>query len=348
MSHRVTSPAQHFASDNAAGIHPEVLAAIAAANQGHTPAYGVDPWTAAAVSLFHAEFGGDAEVLFVFGGTGANVVGLAALLQPWESVVCAGTAHINVDECGAPERFIGCKLVPLAAPDGKLRPDAVRAALVGLGSEHHVQPRVISISQTTEYGTVYDPDELRALARLAREHDLLLHMDGARLGNAAAALDLPLRALTVDAGVDALSFGGTKNGALAAESVLLFDRARATAARFGRKQAMQLPSKMRFVAAQFEALLRDGLWRRNAAHANRMARRLAERIDGMPGIRLAQPVDANAVFVRASPDRFAALEASQPWNVWNRADRELRWMCSFDTSDADIDGLITELRATRS
>jgi threonine aldolase len=340
----MASPAQHFASDNAAGIHPEVLAAIAAANEGHTPAYGADPWTAAALSLFRAEFGTDAEVFFVFGGTGANVVGLDALLRPWESVLCAATAHINVDECGAPERFIGCKLVPLAAPDGKLRPDPVRAALVGIGSEHHVQPRVISISQTTEYGTIYYPEEIRALATLAREYDLLLHMDGARLANAAAALELPLRALTADAGVDVLSFGGTKNGALAAESVVLFDHARAAAVPFGRKQAMQLPSKMRFVAAQFEALLRDGLWRRNAAHANRMARRLAGGLDGMPGITLAQPVEANAVFVRASPDRFATLEASQPGNVWNRAHAELRWMCSFDTTDADINGLLAELR----
>jgi threonine aldolase len=340
----VTSPAHHFASDNAAGIHPEVLAAIAAANEGHSPAYGADPWTAAALSLFRAEFGEDAEVLFVFGGTGANVVGLDALVRPWESVLCAATAHINVDECGAPERFVGCKLVPLVVPDGKLRPEIVRAALVGLGSEHHVQPRVISVSQTTEYGTVYRPEEIRALAAVAREHHLLLHMDGARLCNAAAALDLPLRALTVDVGVDALSFGGTKNGALAAESVVLFDRARAAAARYGRKQAMQLPSKMRFVAAQFEALLRDGLWRRNAAHANRMARRLAERLEGIAGITITQPVDANAVFVRVSPERFASLETRQPVNVWDRAHAELRWMCAFDTTDADIDGLLAELR----
>jgi threonine aldolase len=343
LSAIVTSPAHHFASDNAAGIHPEVLAAIAAANEGHALAYGADRWTAAALSLFRAEFGDDSEAFLVFGGTGANVVGLDALLHPWESVLCATAAHVNVDECGAPERFLGCKLVPLAAPDGKLHPDVIRAALTGVGVEHHVQPRVISISQSSEYGTVYRPEEIRALSSLAREHGLLLHMDGARLSNAAAALDIPLRALTTDVGVDVLSFGGTKNGAMGAEAVIFFDRSRAAGVRFGRKQAMQLPSKMRFVAAQFEALLRDGLWRRNAAHANRMAQSLAERVAAVPGVVITQPVDANAVFARVAGERFAALQSRQPRNVWDEPRAEMRWMCAFDTTNGDVDTLTAEL-----
>jgi len=324
-----------------------VLAAIAAANEGHALAYGADPWTAAALALFRAEFGEQSETSLVLGGTGANVVGLGALLQPWESVLCAATAHINVDECGAPERFLGCKLVPLPTPDGKLRPDPVRAAVTAVSIDHaahHVQPRVISISQSTEYGTVYRPEEIRALSAVAKELGLLLHMDGARLSNAAAALDLPLRALTTDVGVDVLSFGGTKNGAMGAEAVVLFDHARAAGVRFGRKQAMQLPSKMRFVAAQFEALLRNGLWRRNAAHANRMARRLAERAAAVPGVTITQPVDANAVFARLPRERIASLQARRFFYVWDEAGAEVRWMCSFDTTEEDVEAFAVELR----
>jgi threonine aldolase len=341
----VTSPARNFASDNAAGIHPEVLAAIAAANEGHALAYGADPWTAAAIRLIRSEFG-EAEAFLVFGGTGANVVGLDALLRPHEAVLCASTAHIYVDECGAPERFLGVKLLPLPAPDGKLSPATILGALTGLGSQHHVQPRVISISQTTEYGTVYRPEELRLLASLAREHDLLLHMDGARLANAAAALDVPLRALTADVGVDVLSFGGTKNGAMGAEAVVYFDRARATSARYGRKQAMQLPSKMRFVAAQFVALLNDGLWRRNALQANQMAKLLAELVMVVPGVTLTQPVDANAVFARVPQAHFEALQAAGDPTVWNPAALEVRWMCAFDTTEGDVRKFAKELRAS--
>ena len=339
------SPARDFASDNAAGIHPEVLAAIAAANEGHALAYGADPWTAAAVRLLQSEFG-DVDAFLVFGGTGANVVGLDALLRPHEAVICASTAHIYVDECAAPERFLGVKLLPLPAPDGKLSPATILGALTGIGSQHHVQPRVISISQTTEYGTVYRPEELRLLASLAREHDLLLHMDGARLANAAAALDVPLRALTADVGVDVLSFGATKNGAMGAEAVVYFDRARAASARYGRKQAMQLPSKMRFVAAQFEALLKDGLWRRNARQSNQMASLLAELVMLVPGVTLTQPVDANAVFARLPRAHFEALQAAGDPTVWNAAALEVRWMCAFDTTEDDVRKFADELRAS--
>lgn len=342
----MAAPARHFASDNAAGIHPEVLAAIGAANVEHAVAYGDDRHTAEATALLRAEFGGDAEVLLTFGGTGANVVGLGAMLAPWEAVLCAASSHIYVDECGAPERFLGCKLIPLATPDGKLRPDQLRAALgtpATVPQVHHVVPRVVSISQSTELGTVYRPDELRALTAVAREHRLLLHMDGARLANAAAALDLPLRALTADVGVDVLSFGGTKNGAMGAEAVVLFDRARGEAARFGQKQAMQLPSKQRFLAAQFIALLTDGLWRRNAGHANRMARRLAEGAARVPGVRIAQPVEANAVFATLPRERIAPLQARKHFLVWDEATSLVRWMCSFDTTADDVDAFLADL-----
>ena len=339
------SPARDFASDNSAGIHPEVLAAIAAANEGHALAYGADPWTAAAMSLFRAEFGADSETFLVFGGTGANLVALGASLQPWEGVLCARTAHVYVDECGAPERFLGAKLIPLPTPDGKLRPESLVDALADIGDQHRVQPRVISISQSTEYGTVYRPDELGALSAFAREHGLLLHVDGARLANAAAALELPLRALTADVGVDVLSFGGTKNGAMGAEAVVFFDRARAAGVRFGRKQAAQLPSKMRFVSAQFEALLRDGLWRRNALQANRMARRLAELVGVIPGVAITQPVDANAVFARLPRAGIAALQARRHCSVWDEATGEVRWMCAFDTTEQDVDAFAAEIRS---
>ncbi len=344
----MAAPARHFASDNSASTHPEVLAAIMAANEGHALAYGADRWTASALALFQAEFGEGSAAYLVLGGTGANVVGLGALLRPWEAVLCATTAHINVDECGAPERFLGCKLLPLATPDGKLRPEMIRAAVGGLGEDHqahHARPRVISVSQSTEYGTVYTPDELRALSDVAREFGLLFHMDGARLSNAAAALDLPLRALTADVGVDVLSFGGTKNGAMGAEAVVMFDPALDEALRFGRKQATQLPSKMRYVAAQFEALLRDGLWRRNAAHANRMARRLARGAAEVPGITITQPVDANAVFARLPRGRIAPLQERRSFYIWDEAGSEVRWMCSFDTTEGDVDAFISEIRA---
>ncbi len=342
------TPARHFASDNAAGVHPEVLAAIAAANTGHAVAYGDDPHTRAATALLRAEFGADVEVLLTFGGTGANVVGLGALLRPWEGVLCAASAHVYVDECGAPERFLGCKLVPLPTEDGKLSPAQVRAAVgapAASSQVHHVVPRVLSVSQSTEFGTVYRPEELKALSAVVRERGMLLHMDGARLANAAAALELPLRALTADVGVDVLSFGATKNGAMGAEAVVLFDRARGEAARFGQKQAMQLPSKQRFLAAQFEALLTGGLWRRNAGHANRMAQRLATGVARLPGVRIAQPVEANAVFAHLPPDRIAALQARRYFLVWDEATALVRWMCSFDTTEEDVDAFLADLEA---
>lgn len=336
-----------FASDNAAGAHPEVLAALARVNQGHAPAYGADEHTARAEALIRQELGDTAHPFLVFGGTGANVTALAAVLQPHESVICAETAHINVDECGAPERHSGCKLVPIATPDGKLTPDLVGPAIKGIGTEHHAQPRVISISQATEYGTVYTPAELSALSDFAHRHRLLLHVDGARLANAAASIGAPLKAITADAGVDLLSFGATKNGAIGAEAVVFFREEPARRFKYIRKQGMQLPSKMRFVAAQFEALLSDGLWLRSARHANAMARRLADGVRGAPGITITQPVEANAVFAILPPDRIASLQEEFFFYVWDDQRHEVRWMTAWDTTEADVDGFVNDLKVRR-
>jgi threonine aldolase len=333
-----------FASDNNAGVHPEVLAALAAANVGHVRAYGDDPWTQRAVKLIQGHFGAQADVQFVFGGTGANVLGLQCVTQPYHAVLCPSTAHIAVDECGAPERFTGCKLVTIATPDGKLRPKDLEPFLHHQGDQHHSQPRVISVSQATELGTLYRPEELRALADFAHRHGLLLHVDGARLANAAVALDLPLRALTTDAGVDVLSLGGTKNGLMGAEAVLFLNGTHAPDFRFVRKSGMQLASKMRFLAAQFEALFTDDLWRRSAAHANRMAQRLGRAVTGIPGVRLARPVEANGVFVFLPRAAIAPLQERSFFYVWDEGTCECRWMTSFDTTEQDVDDFARAVR----
>lgn len=333
-----------FASDNYAGVHPEVMAALARVNDGHAPAYGYDGHTRAAVERVRAELGERVEVFFVFGGTGANVLGLEAVMRPHQAVICPDGAHINVDECAAPERLVGCKLVPVPTRDGKLTPALVRERIVGVGVEHHVQPRVVSISQTTEYGTVYTPGEVRALADCAHEAGLLLHMDGARLANAAAALGVSLRAITGNAAVDVLSFGGTKNGGMGAEAVVFFHPAHAADFRFIRKQGAQLASKMRFLAAQFEALLTDDLWLRNARHANAMAHRLADAIRGTPGLIITQPVGANAVFATLPAPAIAELQRAFYFHVWNEARGEVRWMTAWDTTEEDVDRFGGEIR----
>jgi threonine aldolase len=333
-----------FASDNWAGIHPAVLDAIAEANIDHAPAYGEDPVTSRATDLFKRHFGDDADVYFAFNGTGANVVGLQALLRPFEAVICADSAHINVDECGAPERFLGSKLIPVATPDGKLTPDLVQGAAIGTGDEHHVQPRVVSITQSTEVGTCYRVEEVRALADWAHGRGMGLHLDGARLSNAAAWLGVGLGAFGSAAGVDVLSFGGTKNGAMGAEAVVSFLPS-GTPLRYIRKQSMQLASKMRFVAAQFDALLSGDLWRVNALHANLMARRLADGVARIPGVTLIHPVESNAVFAQLPPAVTEALQKTFPFYTWNHAEAVVRWMASFDTTEEDVDGFVGELEA---
>jgi len=327
-----------FASDNNAGIHPLVLDAIHRANLGHVVAYGDDPITQRAIAQVQSLFQNRVDVHFTFNGTAANVLGLKALTKPHHAILCAETAHISVDECGAPENFTGCKLLTIATPDGKLTPSLVMSKMTGVGDQHHVQPRVISITQSTELGTVYRPDEIRALATLAHSRGLSLHMDGARIANAVVSLGVPLAAMTEAAGVDVLSFGGTKNGLLCGEAVVFFDRAAAEDFRFIRKQGMGLASKMRFLSAQFEAILTDDLWLKNAAHANRMARQLAAAVECIPGLRLSRPVEANAVFCILPSAIIPKLQAEYFFYVWSEATSEVRWVTSFDTTAEDIEG----------
>jgi threonine aldolase len=338
-----TSRHHSFASDNWAGIHPDVLEAMVAANAGHSPAYGADPETERAVALFKRHFGEDADVFFVFNGTGANVVGLQSLLRPYEAVICAESAHINVDECGAPERFLGSKLVAVPTVDGKLTPELVEAAARGIGDEHHVQPRVVSITQSTEVGTCYSVDEVESLGEWAHGHRMFLHLDGARLSNAAASMGVGLGAFGSSVGVDVLSFGGTKNGAMAAEAVVAFGAAGGSPLRYIRKQSMQLASKMRFVSSQFTALLTGDLWQINAEQANSMARRLADGVTTVPGVTLAYPVEANGVFAVLPQDAIEALQHEHPFHVWDEATGVVRWMASFDTTEDDVDRLVASL-----
>jgi len=333
-------PSRSFASDNNAGVHPEIMAAIAAANDGHVIAYGDDPYTARAVAKFRKYLGGDAEVFFVFGGTGANVLGLKAATESHQAIICADTAHINVDECGAPEKFTGCKLLSVPTQEGKFRVGSFEHFMHGVGFEHHVQPRVISISQATEMGTVYTPKEIKELANFAHKNNMVLHVDGARLSNAAASLRLSLRAITKDVGVDVLSFGGAKNGMMYGEAVVFFDKSLAKDFKYTRKQGTHLPSKMRFVSAQFEALLSNDLWLRNAEHANRMAQLLAQELGTIPRISITQPVQANGVFAILPKRHIARLQKEYFFYVWNEQTSEVRFMTSFDTTEEDIANFI--------
>ena len=327
-----------FASDNYAGVHPEVLAAISAADAlGHVVAYGDDPVTARAVEHVREHLGADAQPFFVWGGTAANILCLESLAPlAHQAVICAETAHVHTSECGAAEKQIGCKLLPVPSPNGKITVPGIREHLHDIGNEHHVQPRAITITQATEYGTVYTPQEIRAIADFAHTHSLLLHMDGARIFNAAAFLDVPLRAITSGAGVDALSFGGTKNGLVAGEAVVFFKQVLADDFEFRRMQGMQLASKMRFIAAQYSALLSNDLWKRSASHANRMAQLLAGELAGIKGVALTQQVQANEVFVTMPPAIIPKLQERWPFHVWDEAKSEARLITSFDTEEADI------------
>jgi len=329
-------PVRSFASDNNAGIHPEVLEAIVRANVGHEVGYGDDRFTESAVAKFREHFGPDIEVFFVFNGTAANVLSLLALTRPHHAVLCPELSHIYTDECGAPERFTGCKLIPLHAPDGKLTVEAAAKACHGIGDQHHVQPRVISITQSTEMGTVYKKEEINALARFAHERDMLLHLDGARISNAAAAQGLTLRQATRDLGVDVLSFGGTKNGLMGVEAVVFFRPELSKDFLFTRKQGMQLASKMRFMAVQMEALLTEDLWKKNAEHANRMARLLEAEVRKIPDVRIVYPVEANGVFAQVPGAAIAKIQERYFFYVWNEEESVVRWMCSFDTTEQDV------------
>ncbi len=326
-----------FASDNYSGIHPEVLAAIAAANGGHQVAYGDDVYTARLKELLEEHFGEGIEAFPVFNGTGANVLSLQSMLPRWGAVICAATAHINVDENGAPERVGGFKLLTVPTPDGKLTPELIDREAWGWGDAHRAQPLAVSITQTTELGTLYTVEEIRAIADHCHARGMHLHMDGARLANAAAALGLPLRAFTRDAGVDILSFGGTKNGLMFGECVVVLNPSASTGLEYLRKMNMQLASKMRFVSAQLIALLEDGLWLRSASHANAMAARLTEAVRGIEGVRLTQETRANAVFAILDPAAADRIRKQFRFYDWDQATGEVRWMCSFDTTEEDVD-----------
>ncbi|MFD0684758.1 threonine aldolase family protein [Actinomadura fibrosa] len=332
-----------FASDNQASVHPEVLAALAAVNDGHQPAYGDDAVTARLREVVRRHFGEQAEVFPVFNGTGANVVSLQAMSERWSSVICPETAHINTDECGAAEKVAGLKLVPVPSPDGKLTPEAVERYAVGFGSIQRAQPAVVSITQSTELGTVYTAAEVAAVAAAAHERGMLVHMDGARVANAAAALDLPMRAFTTDAGVDVLSFGGTKNGLLLGEAIVVLNPGAVRGMPYLRKAGMQLASKMRYLSAQLVALLDGDLWLRNAAHANAMARRLADAAGAMPGVEIVRPVDANTVFAVVPKDAAERLRKRFAFYVWDDRTGEVRWVCSFDTTESDVDAFAAAL-----
>lgn len=325
-----------FASDNNAGVHPSILSAITSVNEGHVIAYGDDPYTEKARAEMRKIFGPGSDVFFVFIGTAANVLGLSTLANSYQAVICPETAHINVDECGAPEKFTGCKLLICPTPDGKLTKEHIASHLHGIGFEHHVQPRVVSITQATELGTVYTIDEIRELAVYTHKNGMLLHMDGARISNAAVALGCDFYEMTGGAGVDVLSFGGTKNGMMYGEAVVFFNQALCDDFKYRRKQGMQLASKMRYIAAQFSAFLENDLWKENAAHANRMAQLLHDAVREIPGIEVSRPVESNAVFARIPDHLIPALQEEFFFYVWDEDQSEVRWMCSFDTTEADI------------
>ena len=331
-----------FGSDNHAGVHPAVLRAIADANPGDAVAYGADAWTGEATAGLREAFGAD-DAFLVLNGSGANVLGLSLLLRRHEAVICAESAHINTDECGAPEQLVGTKLLTVPTADGKITPELIAEKLSGRGDDHRSQPGVVAITQSTELGTCYTLAEMRKIADFCHASDLRLYLDGARLANAAASLDCSLAELAECA--DALSFGGTKNGAMGAEALIVMRPTLSADAPYLRKQLLQLSSKLRFVAAQFNALLRDDLWRINASHANAMARLLAEGAATVDSIEIVHPVQANAVFARLHPRHIAALQENWTFHVWDEGDNVVRWMTAFDTTEADVDAFLADIRS---
>ena len=334
-----------FASDNNSGVHPLVMEALNRANQDHALGYGDDPWTEEAVGKIREAFTADCEPLFVFNGTGSNAVALQLCTRPYNLILCAETAHIYVDECGAPARMTGCQIRPIATPDGKLTPELLRPYLCNFGEQHHSQPGAIYLSQCTELGTIYKPDELRAITELAHSHGMYVHMDGARLANACAALGLTLRQLTVDCGIDILSFGGTKNGLMMGESVIVFHPALQKEARFVRKQSAQLASKLRYLSCQFTAYLKDDLWLANARHANRMALLLCDGLEKLPDVRFTQQVESNQLFLTMPRRVIDKLLQSYFFYFWDEAADEIRLVTSFDTTEEDIRELLATAKS---
>ncbi len=337
-----------FASDNCSGVHSKILEAIQKSNIGHTLGYGNDPYTLKAIEIFKKHFGENSDIYFVYNGTGANVLVLKALSDSFNSIICTESSHINLDECCAPEKFTGCKLIAIATDDGKLNVESIKPHIFGFGNPHHAQPKIISITQPTEIGTLYSPQEIKELANYAHANNMFLHLDGARISNAAASLNKSFKEFTFDLGVDAISFGGTKNGLLCGEAVIFADKKISRNFLFIRKQGMQLASKMRFIAAQFEEFLSANLWLDNAKHANKMAKLLADEVQKNTNIKITQKVQANAVFAIVPKRYISKLQESYPFYIWNEKISEVRWMCSFDTTEDDIHGFVKLLKQTIS
>jgi threonine aldolase len=332
--------ARFFASDNCSGIHPQIMDAIIEANQGHVKGYGYDVYTKQAEMEFKKLFGDDIDVFFVYSGTGANVLALESCMRSYEAVICSDMAHIHTDEAGAPERFLQAKLITVSSVNAKIKPEQVKRLLTGRGVEHHVQPKVISLTQSTEYGSVYSKEELKAFGDFAKSENLYLHVDGARISNAVAALNISARELIRDSGVDVMSFGGTKNGMMMGEAVVFFNKELAKNFLFRRKQGMQLSSKMRFISAQFQAFFKDDLWIKTATHANNMAKELEKGLLSTGKVQVTKPVQVNAVFAIFPEGVSEILQQEFPFYVWDEFINEVRLMCSFDTTQEDIDFFI--------
>ncbi len=333
-----------FASDNNAGVHPDILKEVADANTGHAIGYGADPFTERANEIFRQHFGDSVETFFVFTGTAANVLGISGITRSWNSVITASTAHLEADECGAPEKFTGCKILTVDTPDGKITPDLIARHLHGFDFEHHAQPKVVSITQATEMGTVYTVAEIKKLAHCAHSRGLLLHMDGARIANAAVSLGLPFRAFTTDAGVDVLSFGGTKNGMMFGEAICFLRPEFSVNFKYIRKQGMQLASKMRFISAQYIGYFKGDLWKKSAEHANAMARNLADKLRKVEGLRLTQKVESNGIFIIMPHDIAEKVRKQYFFYPWNDQISEYRLMTSWDTTEEDIDNFVELLK----
>lgn len=333
-----------LASDNYSGVHPEVMDALIRANHEHMGSYGADEITERTVQKFKTFFGPACEVYFAYNGTGANVLGLTASTKSFHAILCSELAHINVDESTAPEKFTNCKLMGIPTTDGKIYPAQIEERIQRLGDQHHPQAKVISISQSTEYSTVYTTEEIKAISAVAKKNNFILHMDGSRISNAAVSLGKEFRDFTIDAGVDVLSFGGTKNGMMFGEAVLIFNKTLAENFQYIRKQGMQLHSKMRFISAQFEAMLTDDLWKRNAVHSNAMAKKLEQGLKEIRGVRITQSVDGNGVFAIFPREITSALQEEMFFYVWNDKTNECRLMCSFDTTESEIERFVKKVK----
>lgn len=338
------TPKRGFASDNNAGIHPDILAEVISANKGHVVGYGADPFTEKARDIFRDLLGSAVETFFVFTGTAANVLGITNVVRSWNSVITASTAHLETDECGAPEKFIGCKILTVDSADGKITPEMILKHLHGFDFEHHSQPKIISITQSTEMGTVYTVQEIKKIAHCAHSRGMLLHMDGARLANAAVHLDLPFRGFTTDAGVDILSFGGTKNGMMFGEAICFLRPELSANFKFVRKQGMQLASKMRFISAQYLGYFKDGLWKKLASHSNEMARVLESKLQNIPGLTITQKVQSNGVFVIMPREVAEKVRQEYFFYPWNEQTSEYRLMTAWDTTEEDINNFVELLK----